>query len=95
MEAGNVNEFLEKITYQEEAVLYKGRKYFFNPTGNESVGRAKLDVDLWTNDNQWEQDVLHVEATTHSECVKKMTAAPIWSGKTFWEAESEMTWTEW
>lgn len=95
MEAGNVNEFLEKITYQEEAVLYRGRKYFFNPTGNESEGQARLDIERWTDKNLWERDILHIEAPTHAECVKRMTAAPVWDGRTFWEVETEMNWTEW
>ena len=29
MTDGNVSEFVDKITFQEEAVLYQGKKYFF------------------------------------------------------------------
>lgn len=94
MEAGNVNCFLEKIIYQEEAVLYKGKKYFFNPIGEESKGKAILDIERWTLDNLWEEDVLHIEASTQAECVKKMISALIWDGKVFWEAEPDMIWTE-
>ena len=93
MEDGNVNEFLEKITYQEEALLFKGEKYFFNGWG--PIGHAKLDVELLDQDDLWVRNVFHIEGRTMQECVDEMTKAPIWDGKTFWEAESEMTWTEW
>lgn len=29
MTNGNVSEFIDKITFQEEAVIYNGKKYFF------------------------------------------------------------------
>ena len=27
---GNVSEFIDKITFQEEAIMYNGKKYFFH-----------------------------------------------------------------
>ena len=27
---GNASDFIDKITFQEEAVIYKGKKYFFH-----------------------------------------------------------------
>ena len=93
MEAENVNEFLESITWQEDIILFKGKKYFFNPCGYPD--RAVLDIQRLNLKNEWEEDFYHVEGATTRECVTKMTAAPIWDGKTFWEAEPAMTWTEW
>lgn len=93
MEAGNVNQFLENITWQEEAVLYDGQKYFFNPCSYHD--HANLEIQQWNLRNEWVCDFYEITAASIDECIKKMTAAPIWNGKTFWEAESEMTWTEW
>ena len=92
MEAGNVNQFLEEITWQEETILFNGKKYFFNPWEHQGIGR--LEIQQWNLKDEWVSDFFYVEGNTTEECVKKMVAAPIWDGKTFWEAESEMTWTD-
>lgn len=94
MEAGNVNDFLESITWQEDALRFRGKKYFFNPTGRESIGQAKLSIMQLTEGNLWERDVFEVESPTFAECALRMTQAPIWDGMTFWEAEKEMTWID-
>lgn len=93
MEAGNVNEFLEKIAYQEEAVIFNEHKYFFNPCEQHGVG--KLEIQQWNLNDEWEADFFNIESKTTEECVKKMVSLPIWNGRTFWEVEPEMIWTEW
>lgn len=93
MESGNVNQFLESITWQEEAVLFNGHKYFFNPHG--SGEQAVLEIQQWNLRDEWELDFYRTTGVTSGECVKKMVGEPIWNGKTFWEAESEMRWIEW
>lgn len=92
MEAGNVNNFLEEITWQEEVILFRGKKYFFNPC--EHLGIGRLEIQQWNLNDEWESDFFYVEGRTTQECVNIMTAAPIWDGMTFWDAEPEMTWTD-
>lgn len=93
MEDGDVNQFLDNITFQEEAVVFEGKKYFFNPCGYRTHGQ--LEIQQWKLNNDWESDFYYVDAADVYECIRLMTKACMWNGKTFWEAESEMRWVEW
>lgn len=96
MEAGNVNEFLDCFTFEAVAVMYKGRKYFTDGVCfDESAGIYSFFIDEWNENNEFVRRVFSAEAKTIPECLKMLEEAPIWDGKTFWEAEDGMTWVDW
>ena len=41
------------------------------------------------------EDVYDFEGTSIPECIAAFENAPIWDGKTFWQAEQEMKWVDW
>ncbi len=93
---GNVSEFIDKITFQEEAVIYNGKKYFFhgliyNP--NEKV--YSFEIHLWDENDHYVDTVYRCEGNTQNECMEKLLNDSIIEGKSFWEAESNMKWIEW
>lgn len=95
MKDGNVNEFLDKILYQEEAVIYHDRKYFFNPGYDEAKGIYRLRIEIWDDNDCFVEDVFYSTGKNQGENLQNFLSAPLWDGKTFWQAEQEMTWVDW
>lgn len=95
MKDGNVNEFLDKILYQEEAVMFHGQKYFFNPGYMENEKIYDLQIEIWDEHDQFIKQVFYSKGQTQNDNLNKFLETPIWDGKTFWQAESEMTWIDW
>jgi hypothetical protein len=96
MEAGNVNEFLDKITYQDEVVLFHNEKYFFNRWSNNlPTGTTwSFEIDVVDDHRNCKRVAFEISGDSIEYCMEKLLAAPIWAGKTFWEAEKEMIWDE-
>lgn len=95
MKDGNVNEFLGKILYQEEAVRFHDRKYFFNPGYDEAKETYSLRIEIWDDNDCFVKEVFYSTGQKQEENLQKFLAAPLWDGKTFWQAEQEMTWVDW
>ena len=93
---GNVSEFIDKITFQEEAVLYQGKKYFFHGLIFDSVkGVYTFEIHLWDEQGNYVETVYSCQASAQAECMEKLLNEPIIDGKIFWEIEQQMTWVEW
>lgn len=93
---GNVTEFIDKITFQEEAVLYKDKKYFFHSLiFNPDKQTYSFEIHLWDSNNNYVETVYHCEATTKDECMERLLNDPIIDNKSFWEIEQDLTWIEW
>ena len=88
---GNVNEFVNGLYYGDERVfLYRGQKFFIQ--GLTFDGCNHLLLDRWeppADDYFWER-----ESPRGSYAVEEFLSAPIWDGKTFWQAEQEMEWVD-
>lgn len=96
MKGGNVKEFIDKTTYEECAVLYKGIKYFFHGLiFNKDKNVYSYKIDIWDNKGNYVTTVFDKNATTIEECLEIAQNEKIFDGKSFWEAESEMEWVEW
>jgi hypothetical protein len=97
MEDGNVNEFLNSITYQDTAVLFQGKRYCFNPMSPcEQHSDFIWDIYIWSGKHGEEEiPVASISGSSVDECMQKFLAAPLWDGKTFWQAQKEMTWVDW
>lgn len=95
MEAGDVKEFLDNFSFQSVAVIYKGKKFFSDGIYKDSNGNYRFTVDLWDDNNHYIATVMNGVGISISDCISQFEEAPIWDGKTFWEAEKDMTWVDW
>ena len=96
MIGGKTTDFIEKTTYEECSVLYKGIKYFFHGLiFNKEENLYSYDIDVWDNDGNYIKTVFSEKNTSMETCMALAHSSPIFDGKTFWEAEPEMEWVEW
>lgn len=96
MKGGNVNEFIDKTTYEECAVIYKGIKYFFHSLlFDREKNEYSYVIDVWDKNGNYEKTVFDKTASTMEQCLEIAQNEPIFDGKTFWEAEPDMEWVEW
>ena len=96
MKGGNVNKFIDQTTYEECAVLYKGTKYFFHGLiYDKDKNIYSYVIDVWDKNGDYEKTVFDKTASSAEECLALAQNEPIYEGKTFWEAESDMEWVEW
>ncbi len=96
MKGGNVNKFIDQTTYEECAVLYKGIKYFFHGLIYDTEKNIySYVIDVWDKSGNYEKTVFDKTASSAEECLELAQNEPIYEGKTFWEAESDMEWVEW
>ena len=97
MEAGNLKEFIDNLTVQDETVCYRGFLYHFYGVRFEpqrQVYYAMID--------KFQDDMYHFieafyyhEEKTLGECLARLLEDQIWDGRSFYEAEREMTWVDW
>ena len=93
---GDVHEFLDRTTYEECAVLYKGVKYFFHGViYHPDTNTYSYDIVIWNDKREYVRTVFGKTADTPDKCMSLAQSEPIFDGKTFWEAEPEMEWVEW
>lgn len=96
MKGGNVNRFIEQTTYEECAVIFKGTKYFFHGLiFNKEKNEYSYVIDIWDNKGYYKKTLFDKTAPTIEKCLEIALNEPIFDGKTFWEAESNMEWVEW
>ncbi len=96
MKNNNVNEFLDHTTYEECAVIYHGKKYFFyGMLFHKNMEVYSYDIAQWDTNGEHVKFVFQETADTSDKLLEKFYAAPIWDGKTFWQAEQEMEWVDW
>lgn len=93
---GNANDFIDKLYYEDHYVLFNENKYYVNgcqskPDTNGSANSVRLEVYNLSENST----VFSVTKSSASECVEAFEKAPIWNGKTFWEAETDMEWVDW
>ena len=92
---GNVNEFVDGLYYGDERwFMFRGIKYFIQGWVKNEEFTLELeqmepylyqDSPLWTKTCSCDQK---------QEAVESFLKAPLFDGKTFWEAEQEMEWVD-
>lgn len=90
---GNANDFLEKITTGSDITYkFKGDIYWFQGYNKGDNFRMEIYryIPLQEKGFIWE-----CEEKTYIDCLTKFTNAPIFDGKTFWEAEKDIEWGDW
>ena len=88
MKGETPQEFLEGLYYgMEQVFIYKGRTRCAQGWREED-GRMMMKLEQW---EPMVDDYLlwDFRAPTPEECLKDFLAAPVFDGRTFWEAETE------
>ena len=92
MIGGNPNDFLDRIySCQDTIYIYNGIKYWFQgymPDSN-TVHMEVIQYQPANNKEIWSHD-----AATIEQCKQAFIAAPLFNGKTFWDAEQDIEWVD-
>ncbi len=92
---GNVNDFIDKLYYEDHYVEYRGEKFFFNGCCTEKDNTGKIiSVRLEVYNLTRGTTVFSTTMPSAYECITEFETAAIWNGKTFWDAENEMQWVD-
>ena len=95
MEGGRINDFIDAFSYQSVAILFKGEKYFSDGITTNADGKFSFFIIKVDDQGNHISDIFENESESVEGCIKAFENAPIWGGKTFYEAEKEMTWVDW
>ena len=96
MKGGNVNDFLDHVTYEEVAIRYNGKKYFFHGLlRNPDTGLYEFTIDLWDDKDWYVKTVYQATDPSADECINRFLSDPIIEKHCFWDIEREMEWIEW
>ena len=96
MEAGNVKEFVDNLTMQDEMVRYNGCLYYFYGIRYDEKRRLyytsidRFGVDI----NHFEEEFYYYESTDMSDCLEHLISDKYWNGKDFFEVEKNMKWVD-
>ncbi len=92
----NVNEFIDHTLYEECAVMFHNKKYFFyGLLFHEENKTYSYDVALWDKAGNHVKWIFQETSPRSEELLERFYNKPIWDGKTFFSAEPEMEWIEW
>ncbi len=96
MEAGNVNEFIDNLSFQDEMIRYKGKLYYFYGVRFDKVRNIYYtSIDEFNDDiNHFSRELFYFESSSSKECFEHLTEDKYWNGKSFWDVESEFTWVD-
>lgn len=95
MEGERVNDFIDAFSYQSVAVVFQGKKFFSDGITTTPDGRHSFFIIKVNENGDFLEDVYEFEGETITDCIEAFEKAPIWDGKTFYNAESEMMWVDW
>lgn len=90
---GTVNDFLDSVYNLQEIIhIYHGKKYFLQGYGGfKNHASYTLELQLWEPECKFLWSCSHPSL---SECREDFLKAPLYDGKTFWEAECEIEWVD-
>lgn len=89
---GNPNEFADRIySCQDTIFVYNGIKYWFQGymPSNDTVHMEIIQYQPTSEEYMWVYDGKSIE-----ECYHAFLDAPIFSGKIFWDAETNIEWVD-
>lgn len=92
MVGGTPNEFLNRIySCQDTVYIYDGIKYWFQGymPDDKSVHMEIIQYQPPSDKEIWCHDGKNIE-----ECYQAFIDAPIFGGKTFWDAEQDVQWVD-
>ena len=89
---GDVGDFVDRIySCQDTVFIYNGVKYWFQGymPNSDTVHLEVVQVDPERDGYVWEYN-----GNSISEGQESFQKAPIFDGKTFWEVEKDIEWTD-
>lgn len=95
MKGNTLTEFLDAFSYQSVAVTFKGEKYFSDGITKNADNKYSFFIIKVDNNGEFLADVYEYEGNSVADCITAFENAPVWNGKTFYNAENEMTWIDW
>lgn len=96
MEAGDVREFVNNLTIQDEMVRYEGKLYYFygiRYDKDRKVYYTKVDK-FGDSIYQFEEEFYCYESSDMSDCLDHLISDKYWNGKDFYEVEASMKWVD-
>ena len=89
---GNVQEFVDTLSLGEEVIFeYRGQRLFAQGY-NLSRDRAVFRIDRWAPEPL--ETVYECHDTSVSKCSERFLEEKFFDGRSFWEAEQEITWCD-
>lgn len=97
MQNGDVQRFVDDLYYGEELLLrYDNRKFFIQGwKDKETYYMEMTEIEADKPDGQVIKKCWSYSASTMRECADAFLNEPLWDGKTFWQAESDMIQCDW
>ena len=97
MENGKLKDFIETMGYNDNILKYKEKYYLFVGFDyNEETKTYTFTVHEVNNKGYG--DIIGTkfqhQGTSPQDCIENFLKAKIWDGKSFYEAEKEMTWID-
>ncbi|MCH3973388.1 MAG: hypothetical protein LKE53_11640 [Oscillospiraceae bacterium] len=89
---GDVKEFVDRIySCQDTIFVFQGIKYWFQ---GYTIPDKGVHMEVFQYQPPCEEYVWEYDGKTITECQNAFLKAPIFGGKTFWNAESEIEWVD-
>ena len=91
MKNGDVNYFLDTVYYNDHYVVFNKKKYFFNAVCTDENGISHFEIYKCDFDGTNFQIIYSISNSDTTVCGKDFIDKKIFDGKSFWEAEADMT----
>lgn len=89
---GNPHDFVDTVyTGQDIVYLYHGIKYWFQ---GYTLENGTCHMEIFQYQPPAEDEIWSHDDTSMEKCLEAFLQAPIFDGKTFWDAEQEITWVD-
>lgn len=89
-------DFLENLLNGDGWVRYQGKDYFFNGCRcvTDEKGIIVVFLEIYDMSTRKDDNDIHIQEATPQDCIEAMLKMPFFNGKTFWEVENEIEWTD-
>ena len=89
---GNAGEFIDRIySCQDTLFIYQSIKYWFQ---GYALPNGMIHMEVSQYQTSKDQATWEYDGKTIEECHEAFLRAPIFDGKTFWDAEQDIEWVD-
>ena len=89
---GNPTEFVDRIySCQDTVYIFKGMKYWFQ---GYMLSDGGVHMEIFQSEPSSEICLWEHNGQTIEECQNAFLNAPIFDGKSFWDAEQQIQWVD-
>lgn len=86
---------LTRFLISRQRLCFKAKSFFSDGITTTPDGRHSFFIIKVNENGDFLEYVYEFEGETITDCIEAFENSPIWDGKTFYNAESEMTWVDW